>query len=691
MGFSAFAQNAVIQGYVTYANSAETPLSGVIMTLEDQSGNIVTNTTSDISGFYVFSNVSPGTYIIKGSIIAIPGGYNSTDALIVAKHFVNINPLSGIFLKSANVDQIVNVNMLDALYIQRRFSGVIPTFPNGDWVFEKPTLTVVASETYTLNIKGLCYGDVNGSFIPALNPFPACPGIPSFTYGGQIYNTLLIGNKCWMKENLNIGTMVQSDITAINHSDMTDNGIIEKYCQNNDPANCLIYGGLYEWNELMNYSGEEGSKGICPDGWHIPTDLEWCELVDAIEPDASCNNAQWNGTIAGGKMKETGTSHWNTPNTGASNLSGFTAVGSGDRYPQGYFSGLKDYAVYWTSSRFDPSSNPYYRYLHKDEARIFKNNQSYIENGFSVRCIKDSCIYAPTQSDAGQDQHIFDDSTTLNANVPVHGHGQWILISGDEGIIHDLDNPNSPFTGLFDSTYVLVWQIATGCASTSDTVIIEFEYNGPSSACPGFPIVVYAGRTYNTVKIGDQCWMKENLNVGTMIPGTTQPSNNSVIEKFCQNNDTANCAVYGALYQWDEAMAYSTIPGSQGICPSGWHIPTDNDWCILTQFVDPTVNCTVTGSYTGTNVGSKLKEAGITHWLSPNTGATNESYFTALGAGDRYPSGTFSGLNVYTVFWTSTSSAINPYYRYLRYNQTGIYRGNQSFITNGFSIRCIKD
>lgn len=691
MNQNLFSQNSVIQGQVTYGNTSATPLIGVILSLEDLAGNVVATTITGISGQYVFSDVTPGSYTIKGSTSIVPGGFNSTDALIVAKHFVNINPLSGIYLKSANVDQLVNVNMLDALYIQRRFSGIIQTFPNGDWVFEQPVQATLAGETYIVNIKGLCYGDVNGSFIPVVNPFPSCPGIPTFTYGGQLYNTLQIGNQCWMKENLNIGTLILSNNSGIHHSDMTNNGIIEKYCQNNDPANCLIYGGLYEWNELMNYNATEGSQGICPDGWHIPTDQEWCILVSAIEPSSSCNNGTWNGTLAGGIMKEAGTTHWNTPNTGATNASGFTVLGSGDRYPQGYFAGLKNYAVFWTSSRLTPSSNPYYRYFHKDDSRIFKNNQSFKENGFAVRCIKDSCLYQPTQSDAGADQHLLDDSTTLAGNVPVHGIGSWTIVSGSGGTIHEIGNPQSPFTGIFDSTYVLVWEIATGCASTADTVVIEFEYVGPLYACPGMPNVNYAGRNYNTVKIGNQCWMKENLNVGTMINGTSFPSNNGVIEKYCQNNDTNNCNIYGALYPWNEMMAYVTTPGSQGICPSGWHIPTDNDWCILSQYLDPSTNCNISGSYTGPLVGAKLKEVGFTHWLSPNTGATNESNFTAVGSGDRYPSGTFAGLNTYAVYWTSTSTAANPYYRYLRYNQSGIFRNNQSFDTNGFSVRCIKN
>ncbi len=91
----------------------------------------------------------------------------------------------------------------------------------------------------------------------------------------------------------------------------------------------------------------------------------------------------------------------------------------------------------------------------------------------------------------------------------------------------------------------------------------------------------YEGQTYHTVLIGSQCLMKENLNVGTRINGAMEHSNNGVIEKYCYNDDTANCTIYGGLYQWDEAMQYITTAGAQGLCPAGSHIPTTAEWSTL--------------------------------------------------------------------------------------------------------------
>ena len=156
------------------------------------------------------------------------------------------------------------------------------------------------------------------------------------------------------------------------------------------------------------------------------------------------------------------------------------------------------------------------------------------------------------------------------------------------------------------------------------------------------------GKSYNTVLIGTQCWFAQNLNIGTTVPGSANQTNNGIIEKYCYNDDENNCTTYGGLYQWDEAMQYSTTEGVQGICPTGWHLPTDVEWTTLSTFLGGEAIA-----------GGKIKEAGYAHWLSPNTGATNSSGFTSLPGGYRDSSGTFSGLSSGAFFWTSSQSNAN--------------------------------
>ena len=190
------------------------------------------------------------------------------------------------------------------------------------------------------------------------------------------------------------------------------------------------------------------------------------------------------------------------------------------------------------------------------------------------------------------------------------------------------------------------------------------------------------GKNYNTVLIGTQCWMAQNLNIGTKINGSQNQTNNQVIEKYCYNDLESNCDIYGGLYQWDEAMQYVTTAGVQGICPAGWHLPTDAEWTILTTFLG------------GESVaGGKMKEIGTTHWLSPNTGATNSSAFTALPGGYREWSGGFQTITYYAKFWSSSeSSSFYAWYRYLDYYYAVAHRWDGYFDkTSGFSGRCVKD
>jgi uncharacterized protein (TIGR02145 family) len=193
--------------------------------------------------------------------------------------------------------------------------------------------------------------------------------------------------------------------------------------------------------------------------------------------------------------------------------------------------------------------------------------------------------------------------------------------------------------------------------------------------CPGTPTVLYEGKLYNTVQIGQQCWFKENLDAGNMINGFQNATDNGIIEKYCQENDPANCDVYGGLYMWNETMQYITTPGSQGICPSGWHIPT------LTEF--NTLKLTVDLD------GNSLKAIG----QGENGGAgTNTSGFSALLAGSRDLYGNFWNLTVFIYCWSSTEyNTQNAYAMQLNHanNHTSIDFG--IYKQHGFSVRCLKN
>ena len=204
--------------------------------------------------------------------------------------------------------------------------------------------------------------------------------------------------------------------------------------------------------------------------------------------------------------------------------------------------------------------------------------------------------------------------------------------------------------------------------------------------CVGIPTVSYGGKTYNTIQLGTQCWFKENLNIGTRINGSLLQTNNSTIEKYCYGDLESNCADYGGLYQWNEMMQYVTTPGVQGICPQGWHIPTDADWSAAASF------------HGGESItGGKMKSTGTIEdgtglWHFPNDGATNEYGFLAFPAGYRYYDGGSFYVPGYAGYWWSSSDFGTNYTstRYIIFSQDNLYKSNYNK-DYGFSVRCLHD
>ncbi|MDT8412137.1 MAG: FISUMP domain-containing protein [Vicingaceae bacterium] len=213
--------------------------------------------------------------------------------------------------------------------------------------------------------------------------------------------------------------------------------------------------------------------------------------------------------------------------------------------------------------------------------------------------------------------------------------------------------------------------------------------------CPSFiaqTITDADGNVYNTITIGNQLWMNENLKTtkysdGTIIPNITSSSvwGNLDSGAYCDyNNDPNISAIYGKLYNWYAAT------DSNNICPTGWHVPTDSDWNKLIFHLDPGADTTATGTQS-LSVGGKLKEIDTTHWSNPNTGAINSTGFTALPGGYRMIIGSYDWINYHGFWWSSTEFSVDrAWYRSLVYNSNGISRFDH-WKNNGFSIRCVCD
>ncbi|MCX6278554.1 MAG: fibrobacter succinogenes major paralogous domain-containing protein [Bacteroidetes bacterium] len=201
-----------------------------------------------------------------------------------------------------------------------------------------------------------------------------------------------------------------------------------------------------------------------------------------------------------------------------------------------------------------------------------------------------------------------------------------------------------------------------------NTVVCGQSFNDPRD-----------GKVYTTVQIGDQCWMAKNL---AYLPSVVSPGTGDGTSTYyyvygyngtvvANAKATANYQTYGVLYNW---------PSSLTACPTGWHLPTDAEWSTLTTNLGGEMVA-----------GGKLKEAGTTHWQTPNEGATNESGFTALPAGYRDDDGTFYHVGNYGIWWSSTESDTSfARDRVMPYNDGGVSRDvlGKSF---GFSVRCLRN
>lgn len=246
--------------------------------------------------------------------------------------------------------------------------------------------------------------------------------------------------------------------------------------------------------------------------------------------------------------------------------------------------------------------------------------------------------------------------------------------------------------GLASNTTYYVRAYATNLAGTSYGNEVSFK----THSVPSGKVADADGNLYDMITIGNQIWMKQNLKTthfpdGTdiqLVTGKSTWSGMPITDKSYSwyNYDVNNKEIYGALYTWIAAMngagsSTSKPSGIQGVCPTGWHLPSEEEWIELTEYLG------------GESVaGGKIKESDTIYWKNPNVGATNESSFTALGAGyrDGYD-GSFYGIRYMAYWWSTTDTLSN-------YAKVRLIYGNQRFVQRlsnkknfGCSVRCVKD
>ena len=471
----------------------------------------------------------------------------------------------------------------------------------------------------------------------------ACPGVPTVTdVDGNVYNTVLIGDQCWMRENLK--TTKYANGTNIPLGTTISYDVAYRYYPNDNSANVTDYGYLYNWAAVMNGSASSeanpsGVQGICPDGWHVPSDAEWTELTNYVSSQSQYVCGGDEGYIAKALASEEG---WNSNtdncavgyNPITNNATGFSARPAGGYYD--LFGGdYKDFgyeAMFWSATQYS-NNNAYSRYLLYYNATV--DRARYVKcNGNSVRCVRNE----EGSGSEGGDDNSDDNDTTITAQ-----------------------------------------------------------------ACPGVPTVTDVdGNVYNTVQIGDQCWMRENLKTtkyanGTNIPLGTDTSSTTAYRYYPDDN-SANVTDYGYLYNWAAVMNGSASSeanpsGVQGICPDGWHVPSDAEWTELENYVSSQSQYVCGGDED--NIAKAL--ASEVGWNSStrncavgnNPSANNATGFSARPAGDYY--GSYYSFGSYAYFWSATQHLSNgAYVRSLNYSNANVSRYH-GYKDDGYSVRCVRN
>jgi uncharacterized protein (TIGR02145 family) len=398
---------------------------------------------------------------------------------------------------------------------------------------------------------------------------------------------------------------------------------------NDNEDNADTYGRLYSHNQIME-------TDFVPDGWRIPTEADIDELLTYLGGAA----------IAGGKLKEYATNHWVTPNTGGTDEVGFKALPGGHADVDAVFELLQLNGFFWLLDEAEPL------------APVALDATSIIHNTFT----------ANWEAAAGATGYKLDVAEDAAFTIMVAG-------------FDDLDVLNVltyPVTGLTPDTDYFMRVRAyneIGESANSNTIdLATLEY-----------FADFDGNVYTYVTIGTQQWMVENFRSEHYIDGVAIPNltlnADWIAEDGTPGHDGAMCYYdndeatykpdYGALYNW------YAVDNAHGLAMAGWRVATDDDWTTLL-------------TYLSNNTGP-LKEEGTTHWLTPNTGATNTTGFTAKPGGQRFTAGEFVNLGEISRYWSSTEvSSFNAWWRSMNYDSTVALRTSVPKYL-GLAVRLVRD
>lgn len=476
---------------------------------------------------------------------------------------------------------------------------------------------------------------------------------------GNAYDTIVIGNQVWFKQNLTVAKYRNGDSipTGLSNLEWTtaSTGAYDSYFGN-------VYGKLY------NFHAVEDPRGLCPASWHVPSVAEWQTLLSNLSGQS------------GPALKAVSPTWQPYPDWLPTNSSGFSALPAGMRMYNGWIFNESRNAYFWTSDATSSISAIYYDVPYDGE---YVTNLDYFKrNGNSVRCVRNnvpSLTTAPVTgigntfaATGGTISDARGDSVTARGVVWSTSPNPTIVLPTKTSDGVGAGGFLSNITGLVQGATYYVRAYATNAVGTAYGNEISFTtLNSPTDI---------DGNTYDTVVIGTQVWMSNNLRVSKYRNGDSIPTNlsdtawaSTTSGAFAiYNNTAANDTIYGKLYNW------YAVADPRGLCPAGWHVPSFADWAILEN------------SLGGSSVAGGKMKAVSPLWTAPNTGATNSSGFSGLPGGFRVPSGQYGLLGLIGWWWSSTpSSATDAWIRAT--NGVDATLGYTNGAKVGVSVRCVRD
>ena len=553
-----------------------------------------------------------------------------------------------------------------------------------------------------------------------------CPGLETVTdYDGNVYNTIQMGSQCWMQENLR--TTHYANGTEIPLGSSANSSAPYRYYPNYDSASVSTYGYLYNWSAFINGAhpdsvGNVDVQGICPAGWHLPRVSEWNQLINYVKSQPAYLCSGGSNNIAKALASKTG---WVNDSDGCTvgnhpennNATGFNGQPAGGRYD--YDVQFGQYANFWMYSSTGDNTFQLVYWDYEIWKEIYSKSAA-----LTVRCIYGDGLDLVPPSMATSELHVDGLSAKGGGTVLSDGGGDvtarglcWSTIPNPTiADNHTSDGAGigtftSNISGLTAGQTYYVRSYATNSSSTSygneqvfQTFIVP---NGDGEPCTGTPTVTdYDGNVYNTVQIGNQCWMKENLRTTHFADGTaialSETASQDTAYYYDLHNNANMTLQYGYLYNWAAAMhgagsSNCNPSGVQGICPNGWHLPSSAEWSQLTQHLQE--NEVYRCNNNGDNVAKALASTAAWHgiyWtctIGNNLGSNNASRFAAYPAGGKLFANT-TNFGDCTYFWSSTevsnAEGIFSYSLHLYFNSAETDQVEDPK-TCGLSVRCLRN